>query len=162
MFLLAAFVAISTSYIAGLACPSVCPFVCLVSELDGGARGCSFPTDSCKFLTEETTVLEISLLPISPKWVFSTPNFEFVDENFLRRRIFSGSLKFGSCPCPTTPLPVWALNLETKAMGRTQLVWTVVRCRCSATIICRCRILSSYLMEQWKTPPLTQPNMWVT
>jgi len=62
----------------------------------GAAGSCSFPTDSCKFPTEEIWVLKG--FNFAPKFVqnggFSAARFALFDENFPRRK-FSDRLKFG-------------------------------------------------------------------
>jgi len=42
----------------------------------------NFPTDSCKFPTDEIRVLKISILsPNFPKWRIFSPHFVFLEEN---------------------------------------------------------------------------------
>jgi len=71
-----------------------------------GVGSCNFPTDTCKFPTEDVWVLKnFNLATNSLKNVgFPVPNFVFL-EHFPRGRKFSDRLKFregGSCPPPAT------------------------------------------------------------
>jgi len=60
-----------------------------VGQKVGGARSCNFPTDSCKFWTEEIIGAQnFNFAPEFPKMGVFIPKLAFWDENFWTNKIF--------------------------------------------------------------------------